>query len=337
MKKILATIIFFSVFFVFGCVENGVLTGSGGENHGTNLARYEKQAIEIVRMGLMDENDLIRSHAIEVAASTNTKQLLPKVLKLTNDQSVPVRFAAAVAMGDTRFSASEYLLKNMLSDKDENVRIAASYSLMKLGHKNLEGSIFKALQSQNQTVRANAAMLLGKLGNKRAIDTLYKVLNDPESGNMARIQAVESIARLGEEGIYQRLWAMLISKYADDRIMGIRAMGALGTTDAKNSIMKFLYNDKENPGDEDVNVRLCAAEELGKLGIRAGKGEVADYFSKVSYNLNGLSSSWTNHLAIMAIGRIGGSELERYLPKLLSNPNKDLKLVAAQSLLLLVD
>ena len=64
-------------------------------------------------------------------------------------------------MGDTKYSASEYSLKNMLKDNDENVRIAASYSLMKLGYRNLESSILKSLQSQNQTVRANAAMLLG--------------------------------------------------------------------------------------------------------------------------------------------------------------------------------
>jgi HEAT repeat protein len=337
MKKKLAAAIFFCIFFGLGCTEEGAFISPGTDNSSVDLTRYKKQAIEVVRMGLMDENPLIQNHAIEVAATTNTTQLLPTVLKLMDDQSVPVRFAAAVAMGDTRFRPSEYSLKRLMSDKDENVRIAAYYSLTKLGHKNLEDSILNSLQSSNQTVRANAAMLLGKLGDKRVLDALYSALNDPKSSNIVRIQALESIAKLGDERLYQRIWAMLISKYTDDRIMGIRAMGGLGTRDAKNAITTLLYNNEDNPGDQALDVRLCAAEELGKLGDYTGEKEVLGYFSSLPTNLSALPSSRTNHLAIMAIGRIQSRQLGRYLPKILSNPNKDLKLAAAQSVLLIVD
>mgnify|MGYP001110137148 CR=1 FL=1 len=53
------------------------------------------------------------------------------------------------------------------------------------------------------------------------------------------------------------LWTRLISAYADDRVMGIRAMGALGTPEAKNALTTML----DDPVPE---VRLAAAEQVGR-------------------------------------------------------------------------
>jgi HEAT repeat protein len=343
MKKTITTAIALAFMFVVGCTGDFIAEFPTASDSPSDLHRYKKQAVEIVRVGLMNKNALVRTNSIEVVSSTKTIQLMPMVLKLTKSQAVPVRFAAAIAMGDVKYTAAEYTLKEMLRDKDENVRIAAAYSLTKLGVANYHDKILKALVSNDPTVQANAALLIGKLDYKPAIKALYKLIDDPKSNDMVKIQAVESIAMLGDEKIYPSLWAMLISRYADDRIMGVRAMGALGTQEAKDSIMKLLSHEDNNPdqigknlGDEDIWVRLCAAEQLGRFGSKAGEKDVADYFSGISHNLNRLPSSPGNQLAIMAIGRINSSNLNRYLPKLLSNPNKDLKLAAAQSLLLVV-
>jgi len=339
MKQIAILASALGFIFIIGCTEEYIPVSPSD----SNVHRYKKQAIEIVRVGLMDKDALVRTHSIEVVSSTNTIQLMPLVLKLTKSRAVPVRFAAAMAMGDVKYTASEYTLKEMLQDKDENVRIAAAYSLMKLGVANHHDKLMGALSSNDPTVQANAALLIGKLDYKPAIEVLYKLINNPNSNDMVRIQAVESIAMLGDERVYGRLWTMLISKYADDRIMGIRAMGALGTKNAKDAIMKQLYHieevsneDPKNLGNEDITVRLCAAEQLGKLGIKAGEEEVLKYFSTVTYSLDKLPSIPNNQIAIMAIGRINGRNLNRHLPKLLSNKNKDLRLAAAQSLLLVV-
>jgi HEAT repeat protein len=339
MKKLITTASVLGFMFIFGCSDEYISIFPSNSDSQPDLSRYEKQAVEIVRMGLMDRDAFIRTHSIEVVSSTNTTQLMPIVLKLTKSSAVPVRFAAAMAIGDTGYTAGRYTLKEMLQDEDENVRIAAGYSLMKLGDGNYHDKLLAALASKDPTVQANAALLIGKSGYKPAIETFYEVINNPKTSDMVRIQAVESIAMLGDEKIYTHLWTMLISKFADDRIMGIRAMGALGTKDARDSIMKQLYHTDENTknlGNEDIDVRLCAAEQLGRLGSNAGEEEVLDYFSRIPRPLNKLPSNRTNQLAIMAIGRINSSGLNRYLPKLLSNPNKDLRLVTAQSLLLVV-
>ena len=88
-----------------------------------------------------------------------------------------------------------------------------------------------------------------------------------DSNDKVRFQAIESIAMLGDERILPKIWAIVYSGYADDRIIGIRAMGALGTAKAKDVLITKL-------DDEVLEVRLAAAEQLGKLKDPIGEPEV---------------------------------------------------------------
>jgi len=290
------------------------------------VQNLRQQALEIVRAGLKDEDGLVRSHAVEVVSETGTKELMPMVALLLSDQSVAVRFAAAVAVGDTAYSPAAGSVQRLMDEPNENTKMAAAYALTKLGKTEYANVIRSLLQSKDQTVRSNAALLLGKMGEKSDIALLYRTLQDPYSFDKVKIQAIESIARLGDKNIYRgKLWALLISKQADDRVMGIRGMGALGTVEASNAIATIL--------DDDVlEVRLCAAEELGRLGDTTGAGEILSFFAENSQNLD--KASMANIIATMAIGRIGGPSLTRFLPRLLQSKAKEVQLSAAQSVLL---
>ena len=312
------------LFSLTGCEKSVSIKPSG-----TNVHNLRQQALEIVRTGLKDESGLIRSHAIEIVSTSNTKELMPTVAVLLSDQSIAVRFAAAVAVGDTAYSPAAGAVKRLLDEPNENTKMASAYALVKFGGEEYGNFIRSLLKSNDQTVRANAALLLGKIGDKSDTALLYQTLQDPYSFDKVKIQAIESIARLGDRNIYRgKLWALLISKQADDRVMGIRAMGALGSTEAKNAITTML--------DDDVlEVRLCAAEELGKLGDTTGDSEILSYFAENLPNLD--KTSMANTIATMAIGQIGGPSLTRFLPKLLQSKSKEVRLSAAQSVLLLTN
>jgi HEAT repeat protein len=130
---------------------------------------------------------------------------------------------------------------------------------------------------------------------------------------------------LGDERIFPKLWAMLISTYADDRIMGIRAMGALATVQARNALITML-------DDDIVEVRLAAAEQLGMLNSSAGELEVLDVFTKnltAGLDRNGLER--VNVLTALAIGRIGTPKLTNFLPQLLKNQSKFVRIAAAKA------
>lgn len=328
MRNLLFVILLLAGVFIGACSESESELLVIDESGKIDLRVLQNRAIEIVRDGLADENAFVRDRAIKVVSVAGTSQLMRTVTQLLKDDVVVVRFAAAEAIGDVRYSAAEFGLRRLLSDRNDNIKIAAAYALTRLGKGNYSDIIRRLTKSKDQTVRANAAMLLGKLGNKKDIELLYEVIRDSDSRDWVGIETVKAIAKLGDEKIYRsKCWPLLISKYADDRIMGVKAMGELGTTDAKNAIKTMLY-------DDIMEVRLYAAGQLGRLGDTAGEVEVLTYLNE---QLGG-ADEWSvaNETAVTAIGQIGTDELVRFLPRFMNSRNNLIRLSGAQSVLLLV-
>lgn len=312
--------------FILGCDKSLEIQ----ETHplsGSSISELLPEAEQIIEEGLSDADPQIRTNAIEVVTDTKLIKLMPKVERLLKDDFVPVRFTAALAAGDSKYSIAESSVKQLLKDKDENVRIAADYAMSKLGTGSGFELVRKMIASSNQTVRANAAFLLGKSGDKSSLKLLWWALQNKDSDYKARFNAAEAIARLGDEQIDEKLLAMLISAYADDRVMGIKAMGALGTEKAKNFLITKL--------DDDVlEVRLAAAEQLGMLGETTGEDEVLKVFMKnLTAGMNKEELERVNTLTALAIGQIGTANLTKFLPQLLKNESKFVRIAAAKAVL----
>ena len=327
MRNLLLFMLLAVVVLVGGCTEGEAQLSVSDETGRIDLERLQVRAVDIVREGLVDENNFVKDRAIKVVSVTGRKELMPIVIQVLKEDAVAIRFAAIEAIGDMRYLAAQYSLSPLLNDTNENIKIGAAYALTRLGKGDFGDIIRRSTKSKDQTVRANAVMLLGKLGSKRNMQLLYQTIRALDSDDKVKIRAVEALATLGDEKIYQsKCWPLLISKYADDRIMGIRAMGQLGTAEAKNAITTMLY-------DDIVEVRLYAAGQLGVLGDTAGQDEVAVYLSQNLQNKNEWSVA--GDTAVAAIGQIGTDTLAKLLPVFIDSPNKLIRLSAAQSVLLL--
>ncbi|MHC4083744.1 MAG: HEAT repeat domain-containing protein [Planctomycetota bacterium] len=310
----------------FGCQENVVYTRTQWLAP-VSPNSLVQEASQIIRTALADPDPAIRVNAIEVVATSKRIMLIPKVRRLLKDDFVPVRFAAVLAVGDLEYSLAAKSLTALLQDNNENVRIAALYALGKIGSPGTFEQIRKAIVSPDQTVRANAALLLGKSGDNSTLtrQALWWTLRREDSNDMVRFQTAESLAMLGDERIYPKLWTMLISAYADDRVMGIKAMGALGTLRAKDALITML-------DDDIVEVRLAAAEQLGMLKDTVGEPVVLDVFSKkLATKLDPQSRERLNMRTALAIGRIGTPSLTRYLPTFLRDESKMVRIAAAMA------
>ncbi|PKL47443.1 MAG: hypothetical protein CVV39_05755 [Planctomycetes bacterium HGW-Planctomycetes-1] len=284
-------------------------------------------AEKIVLNGLKSPDGRIRANAVEVVASGQKIEMMPKVAELLNDADMPVRFAAAVAIGDMQYKPSEKKLVQLLKDSDLNVVIAAAYALCKMSNPDYLKMIESAAGTDDQTVKANAAMLLGKLKSKRSLRLLYSLKDNPDASNIVAFNAVEAIARIGDEKIYSKIWTMLISVYADDRYFGSHAMGALGGIKGANAIITLL-------DDDVVEVRLAAAKELGMLGDNSGQIVVLEYLNSPE-SADKDTIDRRNTLAALAIGQIGTEALTAHLPKLLKNDSQFVRLAAAKSVFIL--
>jgi HEAT repeat protein len=313
-----------TVLFAFGCGESSQTT-AGRSRDRVSAVRLTPQAMRIVRTSLADPDPPVRSSAVEVVAATQQLGLMPKVQRLMTDEVAPVRFLAILAVGDLQYALAENELRLLLKDKDENVRIAAAYALTKLGRTQYAKVFCDAITSRDQTVRANAALLLGKSGDQTALKYLYWTLQSRDSHDKVILQAAESIAMLGDEQIYPKLWTRLISAYADDRVVGVRAMGALGTERAKGALITML-------DDAVLEVRLAAAGQLGRLGQPIGEPQVLDVFTKnLTVGMDGGDLERVRVLTALAIGEIGTDNLLAFLPQFLQDESKFVRLAAAKA------
>jgi HEAT repeat protein len=314
----------------------GCKTGPGKQQTGSTAAsnivsnELEIQATQIFQQALANSHPQIRANAIEMVAAipiSRAHKFMPEVQQLLKDEFVPVRFAAAVAIGDTGYSQARGGITQLLKDDNENAKIAAAYAAYKLGAASGIAMIHASIKSQDQSVRANAAFLIGKSGEspKRALPLLYQTMRDETSDEKVILNSIEAIARLGDEKIYQKIWAMLISAYADDRVCGIRDMGALGTSQARDSLSTMLKDDL-------TEVRLVAAEQLGNLGDTEGEKVVIDALTKDIANAQDQETkARIQTLAALAIGQIRTPTLKKFLPELLKSEFQFARLAAANA------
>ncbi len=313
----------FLMIIVFGCGE--FLQTTPGDLKGTNLSVSWSKALRIIQDALMDNDPLVRVHAIEVVASTRQLKLMPQVQRLMQDNYVPVRFATALAVGDAEYSPAKRSLNKLLKDKDANVIVAAAYAMVKLGSAEHIQILHKATTESDLKVRANAVLLLGKSNDLSSVQLLWNTMQDKSSDDRTVYQSAEALAMLGDKRIFQRLWTMLISVYADVRLMGVRAMGKLKTPEAKNALIRML--------DDDVlEVRLVAAEQLGLFRDPIGEPKVLEVFEKKLTNGMDLQAvERTNVLTALAIGQIRTPALKKFLPQMLRNDSKFVRIAAAKA------
>jgi HEAT repeat protein len=311
------------IFFIAGC-ENPS-DSMLGDFYVTNVASPRAEAYRIIQNALADPDPVIRVNAIEAIATTGQVELMPKVQRLLQDEVMPVRFAGALAVGDTKYAPAKNSLNRLLKDEDLNVMVAASYAMGKLGYTEYFEVIRKALVSNNQTLRSNAVFLLGKTGDKGSLGLLKSVQEQKNTSDEMRFQILEARARLGDDEVLQKLWAIVYSAFADDRILGIRAMGLLGTPKAREILITKL-------DDNVLEVRLAAAAQLGKLNDRIGEPEVLDVFEKnLIAGLDRRARERANVLCALAIGEICTPDLEKILPQLLKNESKIVRIAASKA------
>ena len=306
-----------------------VLAGCGSlsvsQFDGPSSDALEVQAYRTIYQGLFDQDKRVRSIAVEVVTATHYSRFMPRVRQLLRDPAIPVRFQALVAVGDLRYAPAAKDVKQIYEEQKEdmNVRMAAAYALTCLEPGQYLDLCYQQIDNKDTTIRANAALLLGKSGNRNAVKLLYWAMSDKDSDDKVQSQALESIALLKDNAIYQKIWTRLISAFIDDRITGAKAMGALGTQQAAEALMTLL-------DDEAPEVRLAAAEQLGRLGDPSGEAQVQKVLEKPVSGDPGQDIR-IKVLGAMAIGEIGTENLARFLPQLLNDPSTVVRLSTAKA------
>lgn len=321
--------------FITATVFTLALTGIAGASQAKRKSLMKQLPLEeqarwqIIEV-LGSDDVLKRMNAIEAIGLSGDESLMANlIMTLNSDKSTePEKFAALMSIGDARFKTAEKAVRKYENSEAASLDIASAYALIRLGDTSLERykSILKHLDSEDQAARDNAVMALGKAGDRKYINLLRWIFNSEKYSERTKLLAIEATAELRDPEAFGKAWALMISKRADDRVMGIKFMRKLMTNDSRNSILTML-------DDGVLEVRLVAAGQLALMGDKSGLGLIEDFFAKTLPSLEGEDRERALIHAIDAIIALKKVEVIKLLPGLMNEDSENVRLKAAQAIL----
>ena len=311
-----------------------------------NLAQSYADARATLDRGLADADPFTRSHTIEALADTVGLHAGQSYEQALADPSPLVRFAAAMAIGDTGYSPAQTRLLKMAKDKelepDRRVMPSVIYALYRLGDTTYASELYALLFDNEREVRANAALAMGKMQEPSGIGPLKTRMND-EQDPLVRLQIIESLAMLGDSVSALSLEAYTKkTPFMDERLVAIPAMARVHSSTAAH-VLTELLESRQPP-----RVRVAAAGALGMLGqsnptgyalCRAAVNDprrVLDEAAGERRPGSDLEVSSLQRLAAISLGWMNNPEAVGALYPLLSKSDSGVRIAAAMSILRLL-
>lgn len=208
------------------------------------------------------ERVVIEDHHLSMAEASASA-----LIDFLGDLELPVRFAAADALGRMGKPAARPLVAEALTSADKDVRSNATAALTTIGTVAVP-ELIEAVKSGTPTQRVGAATALGDLGAVRAVPALISALSAVEQD--VRLTARDSLVTLGEPGVDLLIEAMANAN-AFTRLHSAEALGEIGDDRAAEVLLEHINDDHRQ-------VRLAATYAVGKVG---DPGAIAELITKL--------------------------------------------------------
>jgi len=203
------------------------------------------------------EEAYMRLH-IRTAEEDSQMETVSGIIEELKSDDCDVRWHAARVLRWTKDARAVDPLVRALKDADCNVRWSAAESLVVMGEQAVE-PLIAALRDADRDVRWRAGWALGRLKGAAAVDSLIRALGDADPD--VRWRAAWALGQIGDA---QAEWALihaLEDDYANVRWSAAEALGIIQDENAVGPLIKLLNNP-----DEEIMIRLVAADALGKIG-----------------------------------------------------------------------
>ncbi len=176
--------------------------------------------------------------------------------RLEEDPESPVRCHAASALGEIGDSRALPALERALKDKEGGVRLDAAEAIILITGRGGTSGLALSLRDPDRNIRQAAARMLGSSKDPQAGQLLLGALSDPDRD--VRGEAAEQLGERKEARAIRPLISIL--RIDDDYLRHIAevALGKIGAPAFQDLIVALQ--------DPEHNVRLIAADLLGKLG-----------------------------------------------------------------------
>lgn len=307
------------------------LLGALGCEQPINEFALRQRAIEGLKAGIRyEENPAVRAQAIEALQQAAPDEGVLWFQQALTDDHPGVRFAACMALGAMRHKESREFLLTRVHDEDASVQAAAIYALHRIGDTSYTGRLAELLlRSKDPQVRNNAAFVLGELGEPGAIPLLRRAVRDDDIS----VQAVEAMAKLGDERAFQQLTIFTHDFRGDRRIIALNAIGLLRDPKGLKAV-ELQFKEASM-----IEVKLAAARALGRFGRKDGLKlalDHLDFTTKAAREGDPIDNQImrVRSLSALALGAIGDkSALPRLKARMEAQDDPRVQLAAAKAVL----
>ncbi len=288
--------------------------------------RYRKAASDLIDRLQNDPDPEVRTACAYALGNIQAKFALGPLQEVMENEKeeMPVRLAAAVALGQMGYEQGIQFLIEQLKSSDEKIRSAAVEALRAIG-KQAADALRKAAGSKDPLQRWGAVAALGETGDPKAVPILLRALRDEDENvraiaaaslgklryRRAAPQLVRALADKSERVQAHAEWALenigkaavpALLKGAQRPATRLRAFRVLGRLKDERAVPVLIDGLK----DRNKEVRIIAAWALGEIGdrraIQALQHALADKEPEVRRE------------AAVALGKLGAEELlQRHL------------------------
>ena len=241
-------------------------------------ARLREDALALLEAAAVGRDPGLRANAIE-GLSQVPRRARPMVRRGLQDLNEGVRTVSALVAGRARMGDLESALRARANDPSIYVRLAVLFALDRCGVAVDPTPVASALLAhEDPKVRAHAAFILGELGNPTALPMLRQAANEsvPKGGAaevaVLRQQVAEAMVKLGDPEPLQGLRAALYPSRPEQLELTALAVQILGTVRDEASIGQLIYLSATTDGDNFLppEIRLAVAQALGRMGRTEG-------------------------------------------------------------------
>jgi HEAT repeat protein len=297
--------------------------------------QLRQRADDLLFETMAGSDPVLQCHALETLALLEADPSIATQIRIgLNHPSMAVRFAGAISAGDIAEYSSKPLLEHMLHDSNPSLKMASAYALEKMGDRRFFTWYNDILESKDAQLCSQACMLLGKLGKtsirRDSVEKLRQVLHKKDQAPAVKLQAAESLARLGDEKILNNLLVFSNSGYASDRLLAIAGLEWLKDQTAQTMLMVLA-------DDEHLEVSLAGIRTLGPLADASHLQVVRENLHYQDPENDQDAEQRIRGLALLALGKVGKQSDAHHLYKAMSAQSGYTRIAAARAAIDLLD
>jgi HEAT repeat protein len=258
--------------------RRGLLEDMESLSEGDTLLDFDS----VATMCLEDEDPVARAAAIRVLWQSDREDLVPRLLKLLQeDPEETVRSAAATALGtfvelgeldeikaETYQQVVECLIKTHLDAKDSLVCRRALESLGFSSHPDVQGFIRRAFETDDEEWLQSALFAMGRSYDQNWTESVLQMFDHPD--NMVRYEAIRAAGELEAKPARELIFDILEEGTDDDDLYyaAIWALSKIGGEGVREVIEAALEDT------EDMDETLFLEEALENLNFTEQVGEL---------------------------------------------------------------